>query len=201
MPKEIPGVRSNTAFTIEAEKEAYFFEAGVLAVALSWVNFGIIAKIPPRTKIKVNRYSGDVGLTDDPTDESIWFSLVFGSLAATSDPRSRAIWNNNQRWRSLGTPAQVLDVTEHVEVDFEADEPQFNDPIRGEGVVEPNETAIKMMATSTTTSSLHADGVVGWTEFIEVRRFHDGPQGWPESPEEIEVNSDLINTYNFTGGH
>lgn len=69
----------------------------------------------PHDSLKVIAIRAGFGLGDDPVDESIEWGLGPISISNVQDisPINQP-WHLNQNWRSLGTPAQVIQLMERI---------------------------------------------------------------------------------------
>jgi len=69
----------------------------------------------PHDSMKVVAIRAGFGLGDDPVDEAIEWGLGPESVADVSDLSPiNSPWHLNQNWRSLGTPAQVIQLMERI---------------------------------------------------------------------------------------
>lgn len=113
----------------------------------------IIDQLPKGQVLKVKNLKGDLGITDDPTDEGIsWFILECdpenlpddNALFGTHD------WVETQVWRSIGTVGQVVQVMDDVDVDFGDDLEYSSAP-----AADPNR-AVCLLVRANTTSAVQA---------------------------------------------
>lgn len=124
------------------------------------------------------RITGDWGIADDPVDEAV--RLVLGPfdpsatlLIAEGIFQDSNFWQQDQNWRAVGTPANVINTLTYVDEELITDEELlFHDPLA------PTNLAMGMAGFSTTVSIVFRDFRLYWKETYIQRSFTDPPGEW-----------------------
>ncbi len=126
----------------------------------------ICSLFSPHDRLKVKGIYGDFGLADDPIDESITWGLrvLAGNETFSSLPFGRHAWTHQQQWRTLGSPAQVIQTMTRVD----NDEDQIDVEMHGDPT-DPDKH-LALVASSSVASSIRSHGMIVVEHTIRQRR-------------------------------
>lgn len=110
-------------------------------------------QLQPRETAVINHVQGDVGVTDDPVDDRIRWGLFMvdptdlpAGQTEVDNFSENAIWQTLMQWRTVGTGANTLIVTQHIN-------DLIDDSVKS-GSPQPNVDLCVVVISNTTSDSL-----------------------------------------------
>ena len=128
-------------------------------------------------KVRVETVAGDVGVSDDPTDEGVTWALILADpdnlqtgIVGLENIRENAIWKDWMNWRVVGTAANAMVTSK--DVNDEVDQWVL--------VTEPSDVTLALcfVVASNAASSVTSMMVIDLLFELRQRQFRDDADDW-----------------------
>lgn len=178
-------VTKNSSKKIFTEKEKKLALSGQITTApINIFGAEMFFTINPDTQYDLIRLTGDWGVADDPIDETVRLVLgafnPFDTLVISEGIfQDSNIWQQDQNWRAVGTPANVIQTLTYVDAELISDDELFYADPSG-----PSNLGVGMAGFSTTNSFVFRDFRLWWTETYIQRSFTDPVGEWSDYTDE-----------------